>query len=87
MIQMRTPLSKDTFHDSFCLANAVSLVIISTGSTVVLNFIIVRPLASVIVGSQPSGNRSSIKKVRRVSISPPKMVNSVEPLGSTVSPV
>jgi hypothetical protein len=68
------------------LANADSSVMSSTGSDVLLNFIIVRPLASVVTGSQPSGKRSSSKNGRSVSMSPPKWVNNVEPLKSIVSP-
>ena len=67
------------------LANSLSLVMSSTGIVVVLNFIIVKPLASVIVGSQPSGNRSSSRNGRSVSISPPKWVNNVEALRSCQS--
>ena len=73
------PPDQSTIYHSF-LANSDSSVMSSTGSDVLLNLVNVRPFASVIVGSQPSGNRSSSKNGRSVSMSPPKWVNNVEPL-------
>jgi len=85
IIQIGTqPPDQSTIYHSV-LANSDSLVMSSTGRDVLLNFINVKPLASVIVGSQPSGIRSSSRNGRSVSMSPPKWVNNVEPLRNILS--
>ena len=67
--------------DHLVVGTFLSSTRISTGNTIVLNLAIVRPILSLIEGSQPSGIRSSSRRGLSVSTSPPKIASSVDALG------